>query len=213
MNYDAKTLARIIDGAGVATHHTDKGAAYIAEVYRDLLGMRDILRTVGTGATQVVANLAQVPATVISTKAQMYNVGGTTNKWKGKIDGGSSITVTLSSGATQTAALVAADFNADSNFKLVAKAVATSDKKVALVSLTSGLSSQIEVESVGNDCYSVVGFTAGITAGDMKAWDAARSTLVTKVGDALVQALIMLKLATNKTGSAEPEDYTQLATE
>ena len=99
-----------------------------------------------------------VPLSIQSEIEGPYTIGSTTNKLKLKIGGGVSQTFTLTTG---TAAELAATIN------LTASGFVASSTGVYLVLTASAAGNNIEIESVANNCYSVVGFDIQVNTAPM----------------------------------------------
>lgn len=103
--------------------------------------------------------------TVIPTKAFQlgyksgpYTIAATNDKLKIAVDGAAAVTITLTSGAARTAAQVAADINA----ALGSAIASVSSGAVLFESLTTGASSQINLESIfPNAAYGTLGIQPG----------------------------------------------------
>lgn len=90
-----------------------------------------------------------------------YNIGASTNKLKLNIGSGQSQTFTLSTNASALPHELAATINA------TATGLVASSTGAYLVLTATNPGNDIEIESVSNNCYSVVGLTVGTTAAPM----------------------------------------------
>lgn len=99
---------------------------------------------------------------VTGTVAETYNISSTNDKLKIRVDGGTPQTVTLTSGATRSAANVVSDINAT----LVGATASVSTGKVTITS--NSASGFIEFEVVTNSAYATLGLNVGVSAVNAK---------------------------------------------
>jgi hypothetical protein len=213
MNYDVKLTPRRVDEAGIATDSTDRAAAWIAEIFKDLWGARAVVRDkIGSGATEEIAKLAQDPAMVVTTNAETYDITISTDDetlWEFD-DDGTDVAVTLTAGTTQSAQDVVDDLMGVAAFAARALAFVTADGKVGVYSLNTGVTNSVEVKAVATDAYTILGLTEAVTSGDAKLWDAARATLLAEIESAITASETMIKLAINETGNTAKDDLVDL---
>lgn len=108
---------------------------------------------------------AATSASVLGTVAETFNVQtGVNDSLKIAIDGGAPLTFTLTAGAARTALQVASDINTG----LGATIATVSSGKILLTSTTTGASSEINIETVANDAYTLLGFTVSDNTGTAK---------------------------------------------
>jgi hypothetical protein len=125
-------------------------------------GANKVSISVGGGAAQDFTLTNATPASVTGTQTETFNIGdGTSDALKIKIGGGTSQTFTLTDGAARTAAQVVADLAA------LTDATASVDNGAVKITATDAADA-IEIEAVANDCYTVLGFTAGSTSGTLR---------------------------------------------
>lgn len=101
-------------------------------------------------------------ATIIGTVRGPFTITSTTNKFKYKLDGGGSRTITFAAG-NYTAAQLAVLINTDAS-----ATVSWSDPLGRLVLQSAhapGSSSVVEIEAVAQDCYTAIGLTVGAVTG------------------------------------------------
>lgn len=101
------------------------------------------------------------PCVVISGIEGPYEIGATTNKIKLKVGGGGSQTFTLDTAAAATPLDLATKINATAT-GLVAS---STGYYLKLTASTAG--QNIEIESIANDCYDVVGLEVGVNSAPM----------------------------------------------
>lgn len=103
-------------------------------------------------------------ADLIGTVAGSFNISGSNDQLQITIDGGAPQTVTLTHGATRSAAQVVADINA-----VLAGATAYAARSGAYVRIrttsTNGATSTIAIGSPANNANATLGFSAGTTIG------------------------------------------------
>jgi len=118
--------------------------------------------SVNGGAAQDFTLTNATPASVTCSNAETYNIGdGTSDALKIKIGAGDSQTFTLTDGAARTAAQVVGDLAA-----LVGATASVATDKVKITS--DDAADAIEIETVTNDCYTVLGLTVGVTNGTLR---------------------------------------------
>lgn len=116
--------------------------------------------TVTTAGTPV--SIGSTIAGVLGTAVQNYAIVlGVNDAMQIVVDGGTSQTVTLTAGATRTAANVVSDINTQTT-GLTASVVGG---KVYLQSDTTGSDSSIQIEAVAANAYTTLGFSVGSISG------------------------------------------------
>lgn len=120
------------------------------------------------GDVDVVLHLdaGQNKAEAAGSAAGNFTVGnGSSDTVKVSIDGESAVTIDLTAG-TRTAAQVIGDINtaliAAGGATANARAIAWAANKVAIVSGSSGQGSSVEIMTVANNAYTVLGLTVGL---------------------------------------------------
>ena len=110
-----------------------------------------------------VFNLAlPTRASVTSSNAENYAiVAGSSDQFSVSVDDGVTQTITLTSGTARTATQVVDDINSNTNYL----AADVSSSKVRIRSNTYGINAEIDIKSVSNNAYTVLGFTAASTNG------------------------------------------------
>lgn len=145
---DDRVAAAAIDVGPFVWDGNMKAVAYTAS---------SVASVTGTQA-ETFEIIAAAGGSVTGDNAETFNIGeGTSDAVKIKVGSGESQTFTLTAGATQTAANVAADFAAAVGF--TASAV---DGKLHLEA--DAVTDALEVEAVANDAYTVLGLSAAVHA-------------------------------------------------
>lgn len=136
-------------------------AAYVVTGHTIRFTFKEFLSDLDSAAKISKVTGGESAATVTGTVAENYNISGSNNQFSVKVDGGGTQTVTLTSGATRTAAQVAADIDAGTT----GITTSVSSGKVVLTSQTAGTNSSIEIVTTANSSYVTLGFTIGVYRG------------------------------------------------
>lgn len=107
-------------------------------------------------------NRAEAAGSVAATFAI---VNDTSDKVKVAIDGEAAVTIDLTAGGARTAAQIISDINtaliAAGGNTANARAIEWATGKIAIVSGSTGLTSSVEIQTVANNAYTVLGLTVG----------------------------------------------------
>jgi hypothetical protein len=183
---------------------------------RQLQGARLAAGELGSGATQIVANLARTPAVVVASIAGPYTFTSSAKVLQIKFDDLVSVTNTFAE-ATYTAAAAADFLNTDNTFALYAAAFVKTDARgktyLCIKTKNAGLTGQIEVENVANEAYALLGVGAGAfkeeaRPGEFKNWNTYKAAMETAIGTAITNAIKMVKLANKSAGEVDEDDLT-----